>query len=98
MLKQIQITQMTVMYSSSTVCVCDSITCFTDAGIIAGSVVGGFAVVGIAVVMVIIAVYFIVQSSRSKQIARSSWTDTELHDPFAFAKESSLPRFSGSVL
>ena len=77
---------------------CDAITCFTDAGIIAGAVVGGFAVVGIAVVMVIIAIYFIVQSSRSKQMARSSWMDTELSDPFAHAKQSSLPRFSGPVL
>ena len=85
-----------VVYTSLLV-ECDAIKCFTDTGIIAGSVVGGFAVVGIAVVMVIIAIYFVVHSSKSRQIVRPSWMD-DTNDPFAHAKQSSIPRFSGSVL
>lgn len=60
---------------------------------------GGVAAVGIAVVMVIIAIYFIKKSSKPKGIVANSWIDSQLgSDPFAPAKESSMPRFSGSIL
>ena len=71
---------------------------FTDTAIIVGVVVAGVAVIAIAVVMVIIAIYFIKKSSyqRPGGVLVTSWIDSQLTDPFA--KDSSMPRFSGSIL
>ena len=70
---------------------------FTATAIIAGVVVAGVAVIAIAVAMVIIAIYFIKKSyQRPRSVLATSWIDSQLTDPFA--KDSSMPRFSGSIL
>ncbi len=73
---------------------------FTATATIAGAVVGGVAVIGVAVIMVIIAVYFIKKSSqRPTGILATTWTDSQLdNDQFTVGRDSSMPRFSGSIL
>lgn len=98
---QMKITQMTIVVLCTifySIVLLYSHT-FVATATIAGAVVGGVAAVGIAVVMVIIAIYFIKKSSKPKGIVANSWIDSQLgSDPFAPAKESSMPRFSGSIL
>ena len=61
---------------------------------------GGVAVIAVAVVMVITAIYFIKKSSKQPTgILATTWMDSQLDtDPFALGKDSSIPRFSGSIL
>ena len=73
------------------------VVCFTDTGVIAGSVVGGVLIVGIAVVMTIIAIYLIAKSLKSKKMTQSSWMDAT-NNPFVRATKSPLPGFSGSFV